>query len=97
MGAQVANKANLCLKVLWQYGQGMTGMRGRGSLAWAFLACLRCSAEAVLLASHVMDGAFVRNASWPSPEWIAPRCYGLMPNAARDGFRVVLKRFFWHP
>ena len=37
------------------YGQEMAGTSGRGWLALAFQACLRCSAAAVLLTSHIVE------------------------------------------
>ena len=68
-------------KVLWQHGQGMAGTSGRGPLARAFLACLRCSAAAVLLASRIMEPL-----STGAP--IDPVLSGLLP-----GVRVDAKRF----
>ena len=53
--------------------RGGTGTSGRGSLAGAFLACLRCSAAAALLASHVIR-AFV---SGGAP--VGPVLSGLLP------------------
>ena len=55
LSAQVADKANPCSEGTLAVRTGMAGTSGRRSLALAFLACHRCSAAAVQLASHIVE------------------------------------------
>ena len=68
-----------------------------GLLAFSFLACLRCSAAAILLDSHVFEPLRTADCHLPLSRAVCSQVAWFMSNAFREAFRVSLKRFFGPP
>ena len=85
-GWETADKADPCsggsLRV---WTGGGTRMPATQSLALALLACLRCPAAAVLLASHVSEPMSMKERQLARSSAICSQVSGLMPNAYIPG------------
>ena len=82
-------------EVLWQYGRGMAGMSGRGSLTVGSLAWHHCSAVAVLLTLHIIMPLWTEEHHLAHSSKVCSQVSGLMPDTSSDIYGMSLRHSFW--